>query len=452
MLKRIFAALCMVALLWICVSFAATSVTDTATVSVDMGGQPSIKPTSKTPGNNLLSDNDESDRSGNQQKAEQGTAAVTIASDAAVTSESYTSDHVDENALHITGNITVLMSNVSVVKIGGTTSADNSIDYGQNAGLLATDGASATIAGAQISTDGYGANGVFSYGIGTHINISDSTITTVQDHAGGILVTGGGMLSANHLSVQTQGNASAAIRSGQCGGAITVDGGTYTSTGAGSPAIYSNATITVSNATLAAIQSEAIVVEGRNSVTLINTNVSGNMQGTHGKDSGENIHNVMLCQSNGSSADVGGSKLSIAGGSLTALAGDMFYVTNTDCDITLTDVALSPTTQNLLTVAGNDASQGWGVQGGNGGNCHFTANGQTMGGTIFVDAISSLALSLENGTSFTGTLNPDGQAGVVNVTMDDTCPWTLTADAYVTSFIGKIDRVITNSFTLHVAQ
>lgn len=444
MLKRIFAILCVTGLLWISVSIATSSVADPAPSVTDMGGQ--LRGT--TPESKPNAGSDAYSNPSGQQQAAQGTADVTIASDAAVSSEGYAAQNIDENAVRIAGNVTVLMSNISVEKTGDTGNVDNSSFYGQNAGLLVTDGASATIAGAQVHTDGSGANGVFCHGKGTNINISDSTITTNQDHSGGILATGGGTLSASNLTIETQGNVSAAIRADRDGGVMTVDGGTYTANGMDSPAIYATAAISVSNATLVATQSEVIVVEGSSSVTLVASDATGNMQAT----GSENTHNVMLRQSNGSDASEGRGMLSITGGSLTAKAGDMFYATNTDCDISLTDVALTLANQNLLTVAGNDGSQGWGRQGSNGGDCNMTANNQTLQGNIAVDSLSRLTLTLQNDSVFIGTINPDGQAGTVIVMLDDTSTWMLTADAYVTSFIGSVGRVVTNGYTLHVAQ
>lgn len=110
-------------------------------------------------------------------------------------------------------------------------------------------------------------------------------------------MTGGGELTAWNVDVETQGNSSAAIRSDRGGGTLTVEDGSYVTNGTGSPAIYSTAQIAVTNAVLTANRSEAIVVEGRNSVTLTDCTVSGNMQGTYGPDSGENLHGVMLYQS-----------------------------------------------------------------------------------------------------------------------------------------------------------
>ena len=82
----------------------------------------------------------------------------------------------------------------------------------------------------------------------------------------------------------------------------------------------------------------------------------------------------------------------------------------------------------------------------------MTADAQIMQGVITVDSISTLDLIMQNGTAYTGAINPDGQSGTVNVTLDGGSIWTLTADTFVTSFTGSLDSVVLNGFTLHVAN
>ena len=127
-----------------------------------------------------------------------------------------------------------------------------------------------TITNSTITTDADGAAGAFAYGDGT-VYISDSTIKTTGNTAGGIHAAGGGTLYAWDLDVETDGNFSAAIRSDRGGGTMVVDGGTYTSNGTGSPAVYSTADIAVSGATLTANGSEAVCIEGLNSLPSIRT-------------------------------------------------------------------------------------------------------------------------------------------------------------------------------------
>lgn len=379
-----------------------------------------------------------------------GTSANTITEDTEVDSETYTSTGDDENALRVDG-ATVTLKDITIEKTAGSSSNTEDGDfYGLNAGLLVLNGATATITGATVNTSVTNGNGVFSYGEGTVVNISDSTIRTTENNSGGIQTTGGGTMNAANLDVETQENSAAAIRSDRGGGTVKVDGGSYVTNGTGSPAIYCTADISVSDATLTANASEGVVVEGKNSVALTDCEVTGNMSNTYNGDSDENIHCIMIYQSMSGDADVGEATFSAEGGSITAKTGDMFYITNTDCEITLKDVAFTLANDVFLRVEGNSSSRGWGTEGANGGDVTLTADSQEFTGNILVDEISSLALTMKNGTSYEGAINPDGDGGTVDVTLDDNSTWTLTGDSYITSFDGDTSNITANGYHLYV--
>lgn len=391
----------------------------------------------------------EPQRFGGDDTVVNGTAAKTLAADSSIQGETYTSEQADENALRIDG-AAVVLNDVVIEKLAGASSnTENGDFYGQNAALLALNGAAVAINGATVTTAVQNGNGVFSYGAGTTVTISDSVIRTKGDNSGGIQTTGGGTTTASRLDIETQGSSSAAIRSDRGGGTVQVQGGTYITNGTGSPAIYSTAAISAANAVLTANASEAIVVEGKNSVTLNNCQVSGKMSGTYG-DEAENIHAVMIYQSMSGDAEVGHASFAMTGGSLTALAGDLFYVTNTSCDIALTSVQLQLAKENLLIVAGNDGSRGWGKAGANGGQVTMTAADQTLSGSIIVDEVSTLALTLEQGSQYTGAINTGGAAGTVAITLKDSAQWQLTADSYITDFTGDTAQIITNGYHVYV--
>ena len=379
-----------------------------------------------------------------------GTSANTITEDTEVDSETYTSTGDDENALRVDG-ATVTLKDITIEKTAGSSSNTEDGDfYGLNAGLLVLNGATATITGATVNTSVTNGNGVFSYGEGTVVNISDSTIRTTENNSGGIQTTGGGTMNTTNLDVETQGNSAAAIRSDRGGGMVNVDGGSYVTNGTGSPAIYCTADISVSDATLTANASEGVVVEGKNSVALTDCDVTGNMSNTYNGDSDENIHCIMIYQSMSGDADVGEATFSAEGGSITAKTGDMFYITNTDCEITLKDVAFTLANDVFLRVEGNSSSRGWGTEGANGGDVTLTADSQEFTGNILVDEISSMVLTMKNGTSYEGAINPDGDGGTVDVTLDDNSTWTLTGDSYITSFDGDTSNITANGYHLYV--
>lgn len=348
--------------------------------------------------------------------AAQGDSANTITEDGTYTDTVYASSGDDENALRVDG-ATVTLSGVTVEKNAGATSnTENGDFYGVNAALLATGGATLTLKNATVTSSAQNGNGVFSYGSGT--------------------------TNAENLTVTTGGNSSAAIRSDRGGGTVNVSGGSYVSNGYNSPAVYSTAQISVKNATLTANNSEALVIEGENSIALENCTVSGNMSDDKGTSSDENVHNVMIYQSMSGDAKVGTSVFSMSGGSLTAKNGDQFYITNTRCELTLCGVRLTSEDVDgvLLRVAGNSASHGWGTAGQNGAQVTFIADGQTLSGDIVVDSISTLTMTLKNGSDFTGVVqiieNAEGGAAVennVSVTVEQGCTWTLTGDCTLTS-------------------
>ena len=299
---------------------------------------------------------------GGSSEVTQGSSANTISTGGEYSGESYSSTGDDENALRIDG-AAVTLSDVTVSKSAGSSSnPENGDFYGVNAAILATNGATVDIKDADISSSAQNGNGVFSYGSGTTVNISDSTINTTADNSGGIQTTGGGTTNASDLTVTTAGNSSAAIRSDRGGGTVNVDGGSYTSNGYNSPAVYSTADITVKNAELTANSSEALVIEGKNSITLENCTVSGNMSDTEGASSDENVHSVMIYQSMSGDADVGTSEFSMTGGSLTSNNGDVIYVTNTHSIIKLSGVEITDADGEgcFMRVCGNSGSRGWG--------------------------------------------------------------------------------------------
>lgn len=367
---------------------------------------------------------------------------------------------VDENALRI-DNATVTLDGIIVDKsAGATSSTENGDFYGVNAALLATNGATVTIKNATVTSSAQNGNGVFSYGSGTTVNISDSTITTTADNSGGIQTTGGGTTNASNLTVDTSGNSSAAIRSDRGGRTVNVDGGSYTSNGYNSPAVYSTAAITIKDVALTANNSEALVIEGQNSIDLEDCTVSGNMSDTKGTSSDENVHNVMIYQSMSGDADVGTSSFSMTGGNLTSNNGDMFYITNTDCTLSLSgvDIVNKDSDAYLMNITGNSASHGWGTAGANGARVTFTADDQTLEGDIRVDSISTLNMTLSGNSTFTGTINIDeneegGEAVSDNavVTIEEDSTWTLTGNCTITSLTNN-GTINFNGYTITLAD
>lgn len=376
--------------------------------------------------------------SGSSQGVDSYDAVNAYTSDTEVDGETIASTGTDENAVNVSEGASVTLKDVTITRDSSeSTGGDNSSFYGVGAAVLATDG-NAYVKGGTVTTDAAGGAGLFAYNNGT-VYAADTKITTKQDTSGGIHAAGGGTFYAWDLDVETNGESSAAIRSDRGGGKMVVDGGTYTSNGTGSPAIYSTADIAVNEATLAANGSEAICIEGLNSIYLYDSDLTGNMSDDSRNDC---TWNVILYQSMSGDSEVGNSTFEMDGGSLTAKNGGMFYTTNTESTITLDDVDITNAEDSefFLKCTGNANQRGWGTTGANGADCLFTAIDQTMEGNVIWDSISDLDFYMTGESTLTGAVVQDesnagggGGDGYCNLYIGEDATWIVTGDSTVSA-------------------
>lgn len=334
------------------------------------------------------------------QEPEEYAAVMEYTEDTQTEGESYLSSGTDENAVHVLEDAKVVMKDAQIERSSEeSTGGDTSSFYGVGAALLASGG------------EAY---------------VSNSTVTT--DAAGG------GTLYAWDLNVETKGESSAAIRSDRGGGTMVINGGRYTSKGTGSPAVYCTADISANNAELTAEGSEAVCIEGLNSLHLYDSDLSGNMSDDSRNDC---TWNVILYQSMSGDSEVGNRTFEMNGGTLTGKNGGMFYTTNTESTITLSDVDITYPEEcdYFLKCTGNDNERGWGTSGANGADCLFTAVSQDMTGDILWDSISRLDLYLTQGSTLEGAMVMDetcagtGGEGTAKIFISEDSQWTVTGDS-----------------------
>jgi hypothetical protein len=242
------------------------------------------------------------------------------------------------------------------------------------------------------------------------------------------MTTGGGTMKASNLTVTTAGTSSAAIRSDRGGGTVTVDGGTYTTTGQGSPTIYSTADITVSNADLIAKLSEGIVIEGKNSVTINNCNLTDSNTKLNGQST--TYKNIFLYQSMSGDAANGISEFTAKNSNIATNKGDTFYITNTTSTINLTNNTIinNDSTGNFLRAQ----KDSWGNSGSNGGIVTLIMSNQEAVGNIVIDSISTLDMTMKENSIYEGTINGENSAKSISLKLDATSKITLTGDSYIT--------------------
>lgn len=345
-----------------------------------------------------------------------------------ISGQTFTASSEDQSGVYVRNGGSLNLNNVTVKTTGNTSSDENSSFYGLNAGVLAASGSTITMDGGAIDTTGIGANGAFAVGSGTTVNLSNLTITATGDGGHGVMATLGGVMTLTNVNMVTSGAHSAPIATDRGGGTITATGGELTTTGQDSPCYYSTGLLDITGSTCNAIGSEAVVIEGANSITLTNSYLTSNIADKWA---------VMIYQSFSGDAQGSDGVFTMTGGSLTYTdaKGPLFYITNTQGHILLMNVEVSAASGILAKAAGNDR---WGSSGANGGTVDLTADSQILTGDFVADAISSLDIILQNNSTLTGAINAENTAKTATLSLDASSTWNVTANSYLTCLSGAV--------------
>ena len=359
------------------------------------------------------------------------------ATESVTTSASISTDKeataADTSVIYVssTGSATIGSNTISKTS-GDSSNTENSEFYGVNAAIL-VNGGSATLTGTTVTTAAKGANAIFATNSGT-ITINGGTITsTGASSARGLDATYGGKITANSLTINTSGGSCASLATDRGEGTVSCTSCTLTTAGAGSPVIYSTGDITITSSTGTATGAQMVVVEGKNSATVKSSTLKCTGIGNR-----NNVDKcgVMIYQSQSGDADDGigsftasDSKMEILSSSSVYSSAPMFFVTNTEATITLSNVTFTYGSGIFLDIEGTDQ---WGTSGSNGGDVTMTVTGQTIVGDIVVDDYSSLTLKLSSSSSFKGKINSAKSSGSIYIVIDASSKITLTGDSYIT--------------------
>ena len=367
-----------------------------------------------------------------------------------VISESKTFEHQrfdnttsDQNSFIGKNKASITINSSVFDKTGNTTNDDNSNFRGQNAVVLGIEGSQTSIKDSNITSNSIGSNAVFATGEGSVINVENTNIHTKGDSSRGLDAPYKGTVNGKNLTITTEGAHSATLATDRGEGTITAEAAKLTTSGTGSPVIYSTGNITANNVNGVANKSEIGVVEGKNTITLTNSNVTGY------HDNG-----FMLYQSFSGDAESGIARLKAENNTLTTHGiGAFIYVNNTTAEADLTgNTILMPNTTTLVKAA---ADSRWGKDGENGGHLTLRASNQELSGNIVADSISTIALDMANGSSLVGAINTDNTAKEVTVKLSKDSTWTLTGDSYVKSLTNEDttgENIHLNGYKLIVAD
>ncbi len=348
----------------------------------------------------------------------------------------YTTSSSDVSAIKVSDGGNATIDGATINKTGGDSSnTENSEFYGVNAGVLTTKGSTTTIKNSTISTNAKGSNAVFATGENAKVYISNTTITTTGSSSSrGLDATYGGYIEADAVTVTTQGGSCATLATDRGEGTVIAKNSKLETNGSGSPIIYSTGDISILNTTGTANESQMVVIEGKNSATVTDSTLVASGKGNRGDT---DQCGMMIYQSMSGDASEGTGTFTATNSSLTVdqnsnyyKTAPMFFITNTDAVINLTNTKLNYGSNILISAKGTSE---WGNSGSNGGNLRLNATNQTLEGNIEVDNISTVTMNLKSGSNYTGTINAANSAKSITLKLDSSSKITLTGDSYVTS-------------------
>ena len=172
------------------------------------------------------------------------------------------------SAVYITSS-GITISNSQINKSGDVSSGstENSEFYGVNAAIL-VNGGGLTMTDGSITTSATGGNALVSTNGGT-VTVTGTTISsTGSASARGLHATYGGSITASKVTVSSTGGSCATLATDRGEGTVKCTDCTLTTSGAGSPLIYSTGDITVEGTTGTSNKAQAVVVEGKNTATI----------------------------------------------------------------------------------------------------------------------------------------------------------------------------------------
>ena len=317
---------------------------------------------------------------------------------AEISTGTYTSTKDDQVVfLVINGGELVLKGDGTVITKSGSEDFKGRDDtysfYGTNSAITVVgQNSTASIDGVIINTTTEGANAIVATN-NANVNITNSNITTTKDSSRGLHATYSGNISADHLTISTNGASSASLATDRGSGIVNVSNMTLNTAGAGSPLIYSTGNITVNSSTGLASGAQIAVVEGKNDVMINNCDFTASGLGNR-----DNIDNsaIMIYQSMSGDADEGLGSFTAKNSTFTLEpeasnynSTPFFFLTNTSASVTLDNLTakFSPEAP-FIKAAGTSA---WGRTGNNGATATFSIENLTATNqSVEVDTLSSI--------------------------------------------------------------
>ena len=321
----------------------------------------------------------------------------------------------ESNVVHALNGVEFYMNGVKMNKTSGGTLDRDRRNTGSNSAFLATSGSQVYMESCNVTSHVVNADGVTALDDGTTVKIVGGTFRTSRNASASVNSSNGASIVIEEADIMTSGGQSPAMFTGNDGvlEIVKSKGGT---TDTASPLFLSHGKITARECRMTTDMWTLGQVDGGELVLEKNELQSRSFCGVmaYGADKSRSSGVINLSHNE-----------------ITVTEGPLFYVTNADARIIVSDHNKFSSKEDLVLVAKSDD---WGVKGDNGGNAVLVVENQSLNGDIVVDSISSVVLDMQKKSSLTGAINSKANpVATVRVKLSKGAVWKVNKDSYLTS-------------------
>lgn len=324
-------------------------------------------------------------------------------------------------------------TNLELTKESGkSTDFDSSTLYGLNSTFIAKEGSEIFLEDSKLSSSISYSSAFFATGLETTATLNNVELSTDKDNSSALNASSEAKIDISNSEIKTKGNNSDAIKTLDANSLININDSTIITEGQNSTLLYSKGKIEALNIK-GTSNSYLAIIEDRNSLELTNANLITNGQD---KTINEYLGAFLIYSQESASAsnnytsaklDIIDSIIEINKDSSWYDKTPLFYLTNTEANINITNTTLNYGSDILLKAVANSE---YGDIGDNAASVTLTATDQELTGEIIVDSNSKVRLNLNNST-YEGKINVDNLSANVDVTFDYDSRWELTGDSYI---------------------
>lgn len=324
-------------------------------------------------------------------------------------------------------------TNLELTKESGkSTDFDSSTLYGLNSTFIAKEGSEIFLEDSKLSSSISYSSAFFATGLETTATLNNVELSTDKDNSSALNASSEAKIDISNSEIKTKGNNSDAIKTLDANSLININDSTIITEGQNSTLLYSKGKIEALNIK-GTSNSYLAIIEDRNSLELTNANLITNGQD---KTINEYLGAFLIYNQESASAsnnytsaklDIIDSIIEINKDSSWYDKTPLFYLTNTEANINITNTTLNYGSDILLKAVANSE---YGDIGDNAASVTLTATDQELTGEIIVDSNSKVRLNLNNST-YEGKINVDNLSANVDVTFDYDSRWELTGDSYI---------------------